>query len=403
MRKVILLILLAVNNSAMAGSWKYQQLKDEMRGTVSKIATKESINTVNFKFPYTGKQRGTLMVMNSKEVLFYVRKGQVICQSGSEYGTCLVLIKFDDGEAEYFNAKKIGDDSTTIAITENSFIAKLKNAKKIMLQVEIFQNGYPVFKFDVSGLKVEDAVSVPIENKPVQQITPITLSVPIENKPVQQITPITVTDAELSEMASQVNSKLPLMINNETRLDNVVGKTNKLTYNHTLINTPASMVTEQMLKAQLEKSLVQQVCTTKVIVDTIVSRGVTISYRYYGKDGGLIGDISITPSQCVTNMITPTSGINKAAFGVQCADLPASIALSLHRENLKAALVLVVNPNSVADKSGIKVGDIILEFDGKPIEKFADLQKVVSETELGRKVLVKLIRVDKDLNIDAQF
>jgi hypothetical protein len=290
MKKFILMLLLVITSSgAIAGGWKYQQSKDEMRGTVSKIATKESINTVNFDFPYKGVQRGTLMVIDSKRVLFYVQKGQVICNGGSEYGTCSVLVKFDGGEAEYIHARKSGDDSTTIAITDNDFLAKLRVANKIMLQVEVYHNGYPVFKFDVSGLKMDAPISKPVEKNDVQQPAPITF----------ETAPITVTDAELSEMASQVNSKLPLMINKETRLDNVVGKANKLTYNQTLINTLASSVTEQMLKDQLEKRLVKQVCTTKVIFDTIISRGATISYKYYGKDGGVIGDISITQSQCV--------------------------------------------------------------------------------------------------------
>lgn len=104
------------------------------------------------------------------------------------------------------------------------------------------------------------------------------------------------------------------------------------------------------------------------------------------------------------NMSTPTSSSkDKAVFGVQVVDLPASIALGIHRENLKAALVLAVIPNSVSDKSGIKVGDVIYEFDGKPIEKFIDLIKAVTETDVGQKVLVKLLRGEKELSINAQF
>lgn len=94
---------------------------------------------------------------------------------------------------------------------------------------------------------------------------------------------------------------------------------------------------------------------------------------------------------------------SRAALGVQVTDLPLSVALMLHRENLKAAFVIAVSPASVADKSGIKVGDVIYEFDGKPIERFIDLQKAVSETDAGRKVLVKLLRGETELSIDAQF
>lgn len=97
------------------------------------------------------------------------------------------------------------------------------------------------------------------------------------------------------------------------------------------------------------------------------------------------------------------SSTGKAVFGVNFIDLPPSIALGLHRQNLKAALIVVVNPGSVSDKAGIKVGDVIYQFDGKPIEKIIDLQKAVSETYVGRKVLVKLLRGEKELSIDVQF
>lgn len=177
MRSLFLMLLLVTASSgAIAGGWKYEKSKDEMRGTVSKIATKESINTVNFDFPYKGVQRGTLMVIDSKSVLFYVKKGQVICHDGSEYGTCSVLIKIDGGEAEHFDARKIGDDSTTIAITDDSFLAKLKVAKNVMLQVEVYQNGYPIFKFDVSGLKIDAPISMPVEKNDVQQTAPNTVT-----------------------------------------------------------------------------------------------------------------------------------------------------------------------------------------------------------------------------------
>lgn len=128
-----------------------------MRGTVSKHATTESINTVNFDFPYQGVQHGTVMVYENG-VLFYVKKGQVICNGGSEYGTCVVLVKFDDGKARYVKARKSGDDSTTIAFTEPSFLKNMKRSKKLMIQVEVFHNGLPVFDFDVRGLDKNDAL-----------------------------------------------------------------------------------------------------------------------------------------------------------------------------------------------------------------------------------------------------
>ncbi len=123
-----------------------------MSGQVTKYATKESVNTVNFDFPYQGIQRGTIMVLDDA-ALFYVKKGQVVCQGGARYGTCQVRVKFDDGNEMYFDASKSGDESTTIRFPGPVFLKLLKESKKLMIQVEVYHNGLPIFTFDVGGLK----------------------------------------------------------------------------------------------------------------------------------------------------------------------------------------------------------------------------------------------------------
>lgn len=135
-----------------ATPWEYSETKDEMSGKVTKFATNESLNTVNFEFPYQGAQHGTIMILDNERVLFYVEKGQVICHGGTEYGTCVVNVKFDTGKEKYVSARISGDDSTTISFTEPGFLSNLKKSKKLMIRVEVYQNSYPVFTFDVGGL-----------------------------------------------------------------------------------------------------------------------------------------------------------------------------------------------------------------------------------------------------------
>lgn len=153
MHKTVLMILLAVmSSSAMAGNWTYGEIKDEMRGTVSAYSKNESVNTVNFGFPYSGVQHGTIMILD-KGVLFHIKKGQIVCTGGGENGTCSVLVKFDDGVATYAYARIIGDESTDIIFTAHRFLRNLVESKKLKIQVEVYHNGSPVFDFDLSGLK----------------------------------------------------------------------------------------------------------------------------------------------------------------------------------------------------------------------------------------------------------
>jgi len=136
---------------SIANSWSYGQSKDEMSGAISKYATKKSGNTVDFSFPYHGEQHATIMVF-ADTVLFYLQKGQIICDGSLGFHKCLMRIKFDDKKDKYVKTKILGHDSTTIKFTEPGFLNELKKSKKFMIQVEVFKNGFPTFTFDLRGL-----------------------------------------------------------------------------------------------------------------------------------------------------------------------------------------------------------------------------------------------------------
>jgi serine protease Do len=59
------------------------------------------------------------------------------------------------------------------------------------------------------------------------------------------------------------------------------------------------------------------------------------------------------------------------------------------------ALVSNVEKNGPADKAGIQASDVILEFDGKPVNSSSDLPRMVAVIKPGTKVPVKLWRKGK--------
>ena len=63
----------------------------------------------------------------------------------------------------------------------------------------------------------------------------------------------------------------------------------------------------------------------------------------------------------------------------------------------RGALVASVADGSPSDKGGIKAGDIILEFDGKPIKEMVELPKIVAQTDVGKKVTVKVWRNKREI------
>ena len=85
-------------------------------------------------------------------------------------------------------------------------------------------------------------------------------------------------------------------------------------------------------------------------------------------------------------------------LGVRIQVVTKEIADSLKLDEPRGALVASVASGSPSDKGVIKDGDVILEFDGKKIDEMKELPKIVAETEVGKKVNVKIWRNKKILN-----
>ncbi len=149
----------AVNGAAAPSSsgetqWDYSQSSDPMGKGISYSAMLKSSNTVNFEFPYAGSQHATLVLRtdprHGKDVLFHIERGQIPCHA---YQNCAALVRFDDEQAIKFSAVGTADSSTkTIFLSgHDRFLEKVSKAKRVRISTTIYQQGSPVFEFDVAG------------------------------------------------------------------------------------------------------------------------------------------------------------------------------------------------------------------------------------------------------------
>jgi serine protease Do len=60
------------------------------------------------------------------------------------------------------------------------------------------------------------------------------------------------------------------------------------------------------------------------------------------------------------------------------------------------AVIADVTKGSAAEKAGIKRGDVIVEYDGKPLKEGSDLPRLVAATKPGADVKVKIVRDKKE-------
>tara|TARA_B100001989_G_scaffold243838_1_gene211932 strand:- start:1831 stop:3252 length:1422 start_codon:yes stop_codon:yes gene_type:complete len=113
---------------------------------------------------------------------------------------------------------------------------------------------------------------------------------------------------------------------------------------------------------------------------------------------GSIGIGFAIPANAASNVINQLikyGETRRGWLGVRIQEVSKEIAEVEKLDSAKGALVASVSENSPAFKSGIKAGDIILEFDGKKIENMRALPKVVGSTKVGKSVQLKIWRNKK--------
>lgn len=144
--------------SPPGSQWGYHHSDDPMSKGAIYLAKVSSSNTVNFGFPYSGTQRATLQLRihprHGKDVIFRIEKGQILCYS---YKDCLVLVRFDEEAPTNYSAVGAADNSTETIFIRNydRFIGKVLKAKKVRIAANVYQQGTPVFDFDVSSFDQE--------------------------------------------------------------------------------------------------------------------------------------------------------------------------------------------------------------------------------------------------------
>ena len=105
--------------------------------------------------------------------------------------------------------------------------------------------------------------------------------------------------------------------------------------------------------------------------------------------------IPSNPASKIISQLIEFGETKRGWLGVRIQVVTEEIAEVEKLENPEGALVASVSENSPADKAGIKAGDIILEFDGKKVDTMRTLPKLVAQTEVGKRVILKVWRNQK--------
>jgi serine protease Do len=122
--------------------------------------------------------------------------------------------------------------------------------------------------------------------------------------------------------------------------------------------------------------------------------------------GGNIGIGFAIPSDLarkVVKQLQEKGRVVRGYLGVKPGDISEEERKVLDLKSRRGAFIEEVIPGTAADKAGFERYDVIVEFDGQPIENAHELSFKIADTPPGTKVDIKVIRDGKEKMLTAKL
>lgn len=102
--------------------------------------------------------------------------------------------------------------------------------------------------------------------------------------------------------------------------------------------------------------------------------------------------IPINLARQIADQLISTGEVTRGWLGVSIQPLNAELAKSFGLDRVTGALVTQVLPETPAERAGLRRGDVLLSFNGKPVRSVKELQLLVASSALGEEVPVEVLR-----------
>jgi serine protease Do len=129
---------------------------------------------------------------------------------------------------------------------------------------------------------------------------------------------------------------------------------------------------------------------------------VGITSAIYSPTGAYSGNsfaIPVTIVKKVVNDLKEFGEVQRAIIGVNIQDVDADVASKQNLSEVKGAIVTRIVPDGAAQQAGMKEHDVIIKFDGQPVNTVSELQEQVGKHRPGDKATVTFLRNGKENTI----
>ncbi|MDZ4182177.1 MAG: trypsin-like peptidase domain-containing protein, partial [Candidatus Cloacimonadaceae bacterium] len=122
--------------------------------------------------------------------------------------------------------------------------------------------------------------------------------------------------------------------------------------------------------------------------------------------GGNIGigfAIPINLAHRVVEDLVASGKVTRAYIGIMPQEITSDLKEAFDLKEVAGVLVAKVETDSPADKAGIKVGDVIIEFNSEKVPNVSKFRIAVATSKVGADVPVRLVRDNKEWVIDIKL
>ncbi len=109
--------------------------------------------------------------------------------------------------------------------------------------------------------------------------------------------------------------------------------------------------------------------------------------------------IPVNMAKSVVSQLKEKGKVTRGYLGVRFQPLTADLARSFGLDSEKGALIASVEKDTPAEKAGLKAGDVIVEYDGRPINDGNELPRYVAATPIDKKVKLTIVRDGKKQDV----
>jgi serine protease Do len=120
-----------------------------------------------------------------------------------------------------------------------------------------------------------------------------------------------------------------------------------------------------------------------------------INSQIYSRNGGYQGISFAIPVEVAMNVkdqIVKNGKVTRGRIGVTVQEVNTTFAESFGLDRPRGALVSALEEGAPGEKAGLEVGDVILKYDGRPIERSSELPTLVADTAPGKSVPIEVWR-----------